>query len=213
MGLREFIDSNPWFPSLVAGMLSNQLVDPRAINTKLDNLSSKQAFEIGTHFSSAVRDRLIAEAGADMFLNDHPALIAFTKRHSFFLPMTIIIGQRKLEQAPWGLAFNVGIGAVLGILDVATDLNSIYAFKKDGKHTYANACIAMISFSMAIQLLVIYVRGKKRGAFFLAKEALIVLSGFKPAVDAWRVVGGAKVGFEDTFDPHFEMIVVKSIEV
>ena len=213
VGLGEFVKTNPWFPSLIAGMLNNRLRDPRPIKTKLDNLSNKEAKTIGEFFSTILLDRQVAEAAVDMLVNDYPALATFRKRHCFFLPMAITIGQRKLDEAPWGLAMKVGIGAVLGMLDVGTDINSIYSFAEEGERGFANACIAMVAISNAVQLVLVFIQAKKRGWKVVATEAIIVLSGFKPAVDAWRVVSGKKAEVDDAMDPMLELTASRVVEM
>jgi hypothetical protein len=70
----------------------------------------------------------------------------------------------------------------------------------------------MVSVSMVIQLSMVYANGKRRGNSHLIREALIVISGFKPAVDAFKVIGGAKAHKDDTFDPMFESVLAKVIE-
>jgi hypothetical protein len=66
---------------------------------------------------------------------------------------------------------------------------------------------------MAIQLLVVYGNGKKRGKLHVMKESMIVLSGVKPAVDAFRVIGGAKAHENDTIEPLYELLLAKVVEM
>jgi hypothetical protein len=211
--MKDFSALHPWFPFLVEGMLSRRLRDVKDVKTKLENLSNKEALAIGRSFALSVFDRQVADAAVDMFINEYPALVVFAKTERFFVPMATAIAQRKIETAPWGLIFQVGTGAFLGVLDVATDVYAIASFTLQGNRGYAGAVIAGVSVSMAIQLLLVYTNGKKRGKRHLVKEAMIVLSGFKPAVDAFRVIGGAKAHEDDTVDPMFELILAKSIEM
>jgi hypothetical protein len=71
--------------------------------------------------------------------------------------------------------------------------------------------VAAVSVSVAFQLLIVYGQGRKRGTKRVVKEALIVLSGLKPAVDAYRVVSGAKMHADDSFDPMFELVASKLV--
>ena len=131
----------------------------------------------------------------------------------FFVPMVVTIGQRKLDKAPWGLVFKVGLGAVLGVLDVATDIYAIINFTLQRKFGFAKAVLAMVSVSMAIQLATVWMQGRKRGARHVSKEALIVITGFKPAIDAFRVISGAKGHVGDTIDIMFEVVLSKVTEM
>ncbi len=168
MGLKEFAENNPWLPFLVAGMLSNRLRDPKSIRTKLDNLSNKEALMMGQSLSVPLKARKVASTGVEVWINEYAALVQLRNKCMFFAPLAVTIGQRKLDQAIWGLALKVGIGATLSILDVGTDVLAIYTFNQQGKHGFANACIAMVSVSMAVQLLIVYTQGKKKGAKIVA---------------------------------------------
>ena len=213
-GLKECTTTlYPWFPSLVEGMLCDWLADPKVINTKLDNLSSKEALAIGQSFSLALYDRQQADVAVDMFVNEYVSLVELRKKIRFFNQMAVVIGQRKLEQAPWGLIFKVGTGAILGVLDVATDLYTIANFTMQGKHGFAKAVVAMVSVSMVSQLLIVCVQGKKRGLWHLTKEALIVVTGLKPAVDAFRIISGTKAHLNDAIEKIFEHTISKLVEV
>ena len=198
---------------MVSGMLNNSLSDPKTINTKLDNLSNKEAMFMGRSLSSALRERKVAEAGVDQWMQQYPALIELSKSSKFFLPMAITIGRRKLIQAPWGLAFKVGVGAVLSMLNVATDINTIINFFREGKLVYMYATVAMISFVLVLLLLFVYIQHKKKGARSVLKESLIVLFFLKPVVGAFRVVSQRKASDNDMVDPLFELIGSKIIEM
>jgi hypothetical protein len=133
IALKEFSALHPWFPSLVEGMLSRRLRDMRNIRTRLDNLSNREALKIGHSFSVPLRARKSAQVGCDVWINEYPALVLLAKRERFFVPMAHAIGQRKIEQAPWGLFWKVGLGAVLSMLDVTTDAYAIASFTLRGK--------------------------------------------------------------------------------
>jgi hypothetical protein len=98
LALKEFVGGNPWFPSLVQGMLNNRLRDPTHIKAKLENLSNREALTIGRSFSLALFDRLVADAAADMFINEYGSLVELNERERFFFPMVVKIGQRKLDK-------------------------------------------------------------------------------------------------------------------
>jgi hypothetical protein len=212
VALKVFVAANPWFSSLVQGMLSSQLRSFPMNRTKLDNLSRIEALKIGHSFSGQLRARKTAVVGTDVWINDCAALVELARRVRWFIPMAVTIGQRKIEQAPWGLFWKAGLGAVLSIADVATDIYAIVLFTTQGRFGFANAVIAMVSMSMSVQSLIVYANYRKRGAGHVAKEVLIVLSGFKPAVDAYRVISGAVAHVDDAVDPTFELAASKMTE-
>ena len=212
-GLKEFVAKYSWFPSLVEAMLSNWLRDPRKVQSKVDNLSKKEATKIGHSLSAILRVRKVPQVGVDVWVREYPALVELAKRERFFVPMAVIIGQRKIDKALWGMAWKVGFGATLGVLDVATDIFAIANFTMQGNHRYASAVIASVSVSMATQAFCIYVMKKKRGVLVVSKEFFFLFTGLKPAIDAFRVLSGTKARTGDLFDPLTELLSFKMIEI
>ena len=101
--------------------------------------------------------------------------------------------------------FRVSVGAVLSIVDAATDIFVISTYYNDGLHGKANAMLAMITINMAIQLLLVLAQYKKKSWQVKAKEMLISLFFLRPAVDAFRVSTNHK-DEETAIDPLTEMI-------
>ena len=95
----------------------------------------------------------------------------------------------------------------------SSNKKSQYWIGKEEKNGLANACIAIFSINMALQLGIVYANGKKRGATLLAREGLYVLSGIKPAVDAYRVVSGAKGDADSLLNPMVELTISKIVEM
>ena len=213
VGLHEFVLSNVWFLSLVAGMINNNWSGMMEVNTKLDNLSNKESEAIGRAFSAALEDRMVSESGVDLWIQHYPALVELTKSSEFFLPMAITIGKRKLKAAPWGLALKVGVGALISLLNVGTDIYTVFNFKRRDEYANANATVGMISLSIALQWIATYASNKKRGTKVLLKEAMVLLSFFKPMVQAFRVVSGVTVDDKSIVEPMFELIAAKTIEM
>ena len=194
-------------------MINNSWKEMNAINSKLDNLSNKKAEAIGQAFSAALEDRMVSEAGVDMWIQQYPALLELSKHSEFFLSMAITIGKRKLMQALWGLAVKVGIGAFLSLLNVGTDISAVFNFKSRGEMFYANATLGMISLSVIIQLFGVFASNKKRGANIVLKEFLIVLSFFRPVVLVFRIVSGQKANDDALIIPMVELSSARIVEM
>ena len=72
--------------------------------------------------------------------------------------------------------------------------------------------MAMMGASIVIQLFIAFIQNRKKSKWSLIRELLIVLSGLKPAVDAYRIA----TGYEDelsTLDPLLDMSVGKGVEL
>ena len=212
VGLKEYALSNPWFPFLVAGMLNNWIADTY-VTSKLDDLSNREALAIGRSFAAALEDRMVAEAGVDLWIHQFPALVELSKSNKFFLSMATTIGKRKILKAPWGLGFKVGSGAVLSIANIATDIYTIYHFEREGMFFFANASIAVISLCMCINLIIVYAHRHKRGLRIMLQESLIVMSHLKPVFSAFRVFTGEKGHALDLLDPILDLTLSKVVEM
>jgi len=70
----------------------------------------------------------------------------------------------------------------------------------------------MIGLSIVAQLILAYVQNRKKSKWVILRELLIVLSGLKPAVDAYRVA----TGYEDelsALEPLMDMSLGKGAEL
>jgi len=72
---------------------------------------------------------------------------------------------------------------------------------------------ASIVASMALQLVAIVLQNEKRGVKKVVFEALPVLIGLKPAVDAYRIAGNLMEEAGGAFDNMTEMVVMKTAEL
>ena len=78
--------------------------------------------------------------------------------------------------------------------DLITDLVVLRQFYLGGteKKAYYDATLASLVTSIFIQLILVIVQNKKKGIVRVAKESMIVLTGFKGPWDAYRVAIGAE---------------------
>ena len=79
------------------------------------------------------------------------------------------------------MKFRVYSGAVLSLLDLATDIETIFRFWKEGNFSFAKANIAFIAASLLLQLLIVVGTNIKQGKKKIAYECLIVVCMIKPA--------------------------------
>ena len=78
--------------------------------------------------------------------------------------------------------------------DLITDLVVLRQFYLGGLETkaYYDATLASLVFSTFLQLGLVLFQNKKKGISRIAKEMMIVLTGFKGPWDAYRVAIGAE---------------------
>ena len=95
---------------------------------------------------------------------------------------------------------------------MVTDVFVIISYLDNDDTKQAYSLMGMMGFSICIQLVLAYVQNRKKSKWALIRELLIVLSGLKPAVDAYRVA----TGYEDelsTFNPLEDMGLGKTTEL
>jgi len=127
--------------------------------------------------------------------------------------MLNVVAKRLLGEVSWGLKMRVAMGAGLSILDMATDIFVIMGYVgKEKTKGYGWSLLGMIVASMVIQLLMVFAQNKGK-PWVIAKEALIVLTAMKPAVDASRVVSGHEMEEHHAWDAKTELVFTKGIEM
>ena len=101
-GLRKMSELHTFFSSLMEGILNNHLMmSEPAVNSKIINLSSKEANTIGRKLSKILKSKPTPETAIDQWRLQNPAILELDKRYAFFIPMCITIGTQKVIEAPW----------------------------------------------------------------------------------------------------------------
>jgi len=149
----------------------------------------------------------------DEWIHQFPALQEIDKGHDWFRPMLVAIGMKLVGEVGWGVKMRVSIGASLSMFDLGTDIFVCYMFYVEQKTAYFHAVLGTIVLSVALQLLVILAQNIKLGWKRFSAEALPVIVGVKPAVDAYRVATGKKEEVGQMFDSMVEMTATKLIEL
>ena len=102
------------------------------------------------------------------------------------------------------------VGAGLSMLDLATDIDMVMVYMREGQVGAASSLLVMISACLLIQLTFVYFQGSRR---VMVKEVLIALSGTKPGVDAMRVASDTEKNEHNVFDPASELAGSRAIEL
>ena len=94
-----------------------------------------------------------------------------------------------IRTAPWGLMWRVGLGSVLSIVDIVTDINVILNFRAGGadQKVYYNAMLVSLGCSWVLQIFITIMQNKGRGGSALAKELFWTVLFLKSPRDAFKV--------------------------
>jgi len=179
--------------------------------TRLRDLTDAEAATLGKSFKKFLLGNKETATAVNAWKLDNPILKPlFTEL--IFEPIIIAIAKDLMFASTLGLAKRVVLGAGLSIMDMITDIFVIRDYLRVGDTANAHALMAMIGLSIFLQLIIAYVQNRKKSNRALIWELLIVLSGLKPAVDAYRVA----TGYEDelsTFNPLEDMSAGKGVEL
>ena len=119
-----------------------------------------------------------------------------------------------MKTASWGLMWRVGLGAVLSLTDLVTDIFVLKQFwERDDAVVFRNLQIASLTAYLFLQLMLVVVQNRDSGISKYLKEIFIVLTGFKGPWDAYKVAIGAEQEKDAQFDPMMELTYAKCIEL
>jgi len=216
-GLGEVGEKYDWFDAMLAKLIESKLRPARDVNTRLFNLSRREAQTIGAGLALALATNLTSEAGVDEWIVRYPALKELDKREVWFRPMVNVCAMRILGEVSWGVKLRVFMGAGLSVLDMFSDIYVVALYwNQEGKRGFAVVLLAMILASIFMQLLVVLFQNTKRTKKVkrtLLFESMIVLTGMKPGVDAFRVSSGVRRDADHSFAPRTELVATKVCEL
>jgi hypothetical protein len=179
--------------------------------TRLHDLTDAEAEVLGKSFKKFLLGNKEVETAVNAWKLDNPILKPLFTELTFE-PIVIGIGKDLIFASTLGLVKRVVLGAGLSIMDMITDIFVIRDYLRIGDTTSAHTLMAMIGLSIVAQLILAYVQNRKKSKWVILRELLIVLSGLKPAVDAYRVA----MGYEDelsALEPLVEMSLGKGAEL
>ena len=211
--LRSVGGKYPAVRHIFFGMLSGKVSLASESKTKVHAMTEVIALEIGRALSGCLMDNSSVEAGVEQWIEQNDAVGELVDEFPYLRQMFLTIAMRKMKRVMWGLIMRVGLGAFLSFLDMTTDMYSINMFIKNNQTGFAYATLLMIGLNMIIQMLLVFAQNRRQGAAVVLREFLIVLSCFKPGIDAYRVCTGAESEVGATVTPMMEMMASKMVEV
>jgi len=124
----------------------------------------------------------------------------------------VSIGKSLRVSETWFKLFLCLAAAAAGILDVGSDIYSIWHYKNLGSHEVGNILAVFVSLSLFLQLMLVVLTHHKSGQN-LAKEIFLSLTYTKNGVNWWRVMTDRKQDGHNLLTPVYEMMLYMVIEV
>ncbi|GMH91106.1 hypothetical protein TL16_g11959 [Triparma laevis f. inornata] len=213
--LRELGQRHSWIKEMMAIAVLGNLHRNKPVETKLDCVVDSEARQIGKNLIPALMTEALAESGVDQWRVQNRAVRELCERHEWFKPMFVALGKDIVKTAHWGLMARVIVGAVLSVADMATDLFVLHQFWEGGKsmETFRNYSLASLAAHIFLQMIIVWMQNRKKGALRIMKETFIVVIGMKAPWDAYKVASGAEHEKDTQVDPLVEMSMSKSVEI
>ena len=111
------------------------------------------------------------------------------KRYKVLEIVFVEMAHEVIRTAAWGLMWRVGLGAVLSVIDIVTDINVMLNFRAGGEEqaAYYHAMLISLGCSVAFQILLTVLQNKGRGGSVLAKEIFWAVLFLKSPRDSYKV--------------------------
>ena len=111
------------------------------------------------------------------------------EKHPFLEVAFVEMAHEVIRTAPWGLMWRVGLGSVLSIVDIVTDIYVILNFHAGGvaQKVYYQAMLVSLGSSVLLQIIITIVQNKGRDGSALAKELFWTVLFLKSPRDAVAV--------------------------
>jgi hypothetical protein len=115
-------------------------------------LTAAGAARIGHGFESTVRISARPADAIDGLLPKYPALGVIAQRHLWFRPLLETIAKRRAASAPLGLKLRLGIGALISMADMASDIVQMISLFLAGQSALAYALLGLIFANLAFSV-------------------------------------------------------------
>ncbi|GMH81378.1 hypothetical protein TL16_g08911 [Triparma laevis f. inornata] len=212
VAMRELLPLYPWFRSLLHEISLNHVKVVPTVTTALADMKDNDAINLAKGLSTIILANTEAGSAVDHWIAQNDALVDFKKEHPWMRPFFVQLAQYNLSTSNLGLRLRVFGGAVLSVIDLVTDIYmTVQFFNTDSQQGYGKINAVLIGLTIFIQILVAYAQNSKKLTHFLPDTACI-LTGFKPALDAYRVGSGVEKEEYQFLTPLAEMTVCKCTE-
>jgi hypothetical protein len=214
VGMGEFTGVYPWFTTLMSTVITARLAIPHEVPAMLSNLSHYEAYVMGSALPASLAAALTSQSAVDEWILRYPSLRELDAKCAWFRPMMIACASEILGKVSWGVKFRVCFGAGLSFTDMVSDFFIIYNYI-NGENTehFGFALLAMVLLSLTCQLIIVWVQNPMKNVKMMLVEMIMVLVGLKPGLDAYKVATDRDQLVYNTFDPKFELILNKFVEM
>ena len=113
-------------------VIHHKLHKAATVSTPLAYMNDDDAIKIGQGLAIATITSISPSAAVDEWVLKYPAITKLNEEQMWFRPMMDTIVVELLSDISWGLKVRVGVGAVLSIADICTDVYMISFYLSEG---------------------------------------------------------------------------------
>lgn len=181
------------FFNLLLHDAKNMLVQPsyELCSLPFSQCEESHMSEIGSFLYACIVSNSSPQAAADEYIRQFLCLKELVEGcPAFRTALEFIAVVNLTKRSPLGANIRLFIGALLSIIDQATDVTMTIEYFKNGSFGFAKALATMLCLTMLIQLAFAWFQNRKMGCSVLLRELLLTFSGLAPGVHAYKVASG-----------------------
>ena len=214
--VRELMEQCPRFREILSHILEDKFgwrVQKVDWTSEMTDWGLEECRRVGCSLATLLRKRKTGVVALDAWRVQYSQLDVLFKEIVGFEEFMLFISNNTLRDSIYGTVFRVSVGAALSIIDVATDVYVLSTYYASGVlYNQANSMLAMLLFTMTLQVLSVFVQYWNKSWRVFVREILITALFMRPAVDAYRVSTNHE-DKEANMDQLSELVLNKCIEL
>ncbi|GMI31458.1 hypothetical protein TrCOL_g854 [Triparma columacea] len=211
--LREITEQHGFTRTMLYAVVINKFKRRARHEGEYNSEEEARGWKIGSAMTGVMLTTATAAHAVDEWANQFTEVQEVMNEQVWLRPMLEETVKKLFMKSTLGLKARVTVGAATSMVDLLTDVYVTNMFWRDKKYGYFKASLASLLLSIGIQMFAVWAGYRKLGMTRVLREWIPILLGYKPAVDAYRVVTGAKQEVGTAADAVFEMTITKGTEM
>mmetsp|Transcript_3124 Transcript_3124/g.6299 ORF Transcript_3124/g.6299 Transcript_3124/m.6299 type:complete len:652 (+) Transcript_3124:124-2079(+) len=211
--LKKLSERNKWFPTVIFYVMENKVGKVSTINTSAESLTTEEATKIGKSLAFSLFCNSSPAAAIEEWLCQFPALAVLEENFPMSEHFFTRLAWRLISDALWGLKFRVTCSAIFGLGEMITDIIVAVELHNNGFKIASRLIMSMVATSLSLQTVISIVQNKKLGLKRICVELFFVMTGLRPALDAYRVAKQKEREKGQPFEPFLELMITRIIEM
>jgi len=202
-----------WFESMCEAIIlgTYTAVRPQGFE-RLELLDKSDGLELGRNFTYQLGRAATENGAVDRFLKSNPAMMSFSEKNAFFVPLLTAVGKAILHAKTWHKLLLSAGTALSSIFDVGSDIYTIFYYRSIGLVAEADAMLTFLVGSLFLQVsvvLLLHHKNKRRMLIELAGTLTLTKMG----MNWWNVLTNKKMEGHEIVPAVSEMFMFMVAEI